>query len=131
MNKAKDTSPSETDFVSLLALVQAGKVVEAISIVEAIPNPTEASVAFIELSKKVYRELHDISSMIALGNAGTQFVLLKSGSSGNSTDAEKLRKYAKTLAFNTAANCWPGSKASAATILFPSKSCARSFRTTS
>jgi hypothetical protein len=107
MNK-EDTSPSEADFVSLLALVQAGKVVEAISIVEAIPNPMDAAVAFMELSKQVYRELQDISSMVALGNAGTQFALLKAASSENSADAARLRTYAKTLAFNTAANCWPG-----------------------
>ena len=41
MNK-EDTSPSEADFVPLLAFVQTGKVVEAIAIVEAIPNPMEA-----------------------------------------------------------------------------------------
>jgi hypothetical protein len=103
-----DIGPSEVDFVSLLALVQAGKVAETISIVEAIPNPMEASVAFIELSRQAYREVKDISSMVALGNAGTQFALLKAASSENSEDAEKLRKYAKILAFNTAANCWPG-----------------------
>jgi hypothetical protein len=103
-----DTGPSEVDFVSLLALVQAGKVVDAITIVEAIPNPMDASVAFIELARQVYRELQDVSSMIALANAGTQFALLKAAPTGNSSDAEELRKYAKTLAFNTAANCWPG-----------------------
>ena len=103
-----DISPGEVDFVSLLALVQTGKVAEAISIVEAIPSPMEASVAFIELSRQVYREVKDISSMLALGNAGTQFALLKAASSENSADAEQLRKYARVLAFNTAANCWPG-----------------------
>jgi len=103
-----DTSPSEPDFASLLALVRTGKVVEAISIVEAIPDPMAASVAFIELSKQVYREFRDVSSMVALGNAGTQFALLKAASSENSADAEKFRNYARILAFNTAANCWPG-----------------------
>ena len=85
MNK-EDTSPSEADFVPLLAFVQTGKVVEAIAIVEAIPNPMEASVAFIELSKQTYRELQDISSMVALGHAGTQFALSKAASSENSAD---------------------------------------------
>jgi tetratricopeptide (TPR) repeat protein len=104
----EDISPSEVDFVLLLALVQSGKVIDAISIVEAIPNPMEASVAFIELARRTYRELQDISSMVALGNAGTRFALLEAGAAENSADAEKLRKYAKILAFNTAANCWPG-----------------------
>ena len=104
----RDIGPSEVDLVSLLALVQTGKVAEAISIVEAIPNPMEASVAFIELSRQAYRELHDISSMVALGNAGTQFALSKAASSEDSADADQLRKSAKILAFNTAANCWPG-----------------------
>jgi hypothetical protein len=107
MNK-EDTSPSEVDFVSLLALVQTGKVLEAISIVEAIPDPLEASLAFSELSKRIYREFKDVSSMVALGNAGTQFALANAASSDDSADAEKLRKNAKVLAFNTAANCWPG-----------------------
>jgi hypothetical protein len=104
----EDTSPSEPNSPSLLALVQTGKVVEAISIVEAMPDSMEASLAFIELSKRVYGKLQDVSSMVALGNAGTQFALLKAASSGNAADAEKLKNYARILAFNTAANCWPG-----------------------
>jgi hypothetical protein len=102
------TRPGEADFVALLSLVQTGKVAEAISIVETIPNPMEASVAFIELSRQTYRELHDVSSMVALANAGTQFALLKAASSQEPADAGQLRKYARTLAYNTAANCWPG-----------------------
>ncbi len=104
----EDTSAREANLVSLLALVQTGKVVDAISRVEAISNPMEASGAFIELSRQVYRKLKNVSSMVALGNAGTEFALLKAASSGNSADAEKLKEYAKILAFNTAANCWPG-----------------------
>ena len=107
MNK-KDISQSEVDFDFLLALVQAGKVAEAISIIEAIPNSIEVSAAFNELSKRTYCELKDVSSMVALANAGTQFALLRSATSDNSDDAEKLRTSAKILAFNTAANCWPG-----------------------
>jgi hypothetical protein len=68
----------------------------------------EASAAFGELSRLVYRELRDVSSMVALGNAGTRFALSNARSSKSSADAGKLIKYAKTLAFNTAANCWPG-----------------------
>lgn len=102
------TSLNEMDLVSLLALVQTGKVADAIAVVKANPNPMEASAAFIELSKQTYRDLKDVSSMVALGNAGTQFAVSKAASSENSADAEKLRKYAKVLAFNTAANCWPG-----------------------
>lgn len=107
MNK-EDTRPSEVDFATLLALVQTGKVVDAISIIEGISDPMDASVAFMELSKQTYRGLQDVSSMVALGNAGTQFALRKAASSENSADAEKLKTSAKTLAFNTAANCWPG-----------------------
>ncbi len=104
---AEDTDSSRVDFVSLLAFIQDGKVSEAISIVEAIPNPMDASVAFIELAKQAYRELQDVSSMVEIGNAGTQFAL-KASSAGSSEDAEGLRKQARILAYNTAANCWPG-----------------------
>src|SRR5262249_257368 len=101
-------SPNGMDSASLLALVRAGRVAEAIAIVEANPNPMEAARAFIELSKQTYRELQDISSMVALANAGTEFALLKAGSSANSPESEKFRELARILAFNTAANCWPG-----------------------
>ncbi len=101
-------SSSQADLISLLALVQAGKVVEAISVLKAIPSPIEASLAFNELSQHTYRDLHDVSSMVALANAGTQFALLKAASFENSADSEKLKKSAKVLAFNAAANCWPG-----------------------
>lgn len=100
--------PSEAHLASLLSLVQTGKVVEAISQLEANPNPMEAAVAFSELSKQTYRQLRNVSSMVALGNAGVHFALLKAASSTNSADAEQFKKYAKILAFNTAANCWPG-----------------------
>ncbi len=104
MNQKK-IGPSEADLASLLALVQTGKVVEAISQLEANPNPIEAAVAFSELSRQTYRQLRNVSSMVALSNAGVQFALAKAA---NSADAEQFKKYAKILAFNTAANCWPG-----------------------
>ncbi len=94
--------------ISLLALVERGNVAEAISIIKAMPNAIEASRAFIELAKQTYRELHDVSAMIAIGDAGTQFVLLKAASPGNSAVSDDLKKLARILAFNTAANCWPG-----------------------
>ena len=100
--------PSEAHLASLLALVQNGRVAEAISQLEANPNPMEAAVAFSELSRQTYRQLRNVSSMVALSNAGVQFALAKAASSANSADAAQFRKYAKILAFNTAANCWPG-----------------------
>lgn len=98
----------EMDSVSLLTLVQNGKVAEAISMVKANPNPVAASTAFMELSKQTFRDLRDVSSMVALGNAGTEFALSKAASSENSAEAEKLKTNAKVLAYNTAAICWPG-----------------------
>jgi hypothetical protein len=100
--------PREAHLASLLALVQTGKVVEAISQLEANPNPMEAAAAVSELSTQTYRQLRNVSSMIALSNAGVQFALVKAARSANSADAEQFRKYAKILAFNTATNCWPG-----------------------
>ena len=96
------------DSASLLALVQSGNLAEAISLVKTNANPTEASAAFIDLSRQTYRQLKDVSSMIALGNAGTQFALSQAAASESSADADKLKRNAKVLAFNTAANCWPG-----------------------
>jgi hypothetical protein len=104
----ENTGLNDLDFVSLLAFVQNGKVDEAIAIVKASPNPMEASMAFIELSRHTYRDLRDISSMVALASAGTQFALSKAASCEKSGDEEQLKRYAKVLAFNTAANCWPG-----------------------
>ena len=96
------------DLPSLLALIQAGKLDEAIAVVKASPNASEASTAFLELSKQTYRDLHDVSSMIALADAGIEFALEKATAVSSDADAGQWKKSAEVLAFNSAANCWPG-----------------------
>ena len=104
MTPKEDARLNEMNLSSLLALVESGNLPVAISSVKANPDPVEASAAFIELARQTYRQLKDVSSMVAIADAGTQFAL----SQGGTSNASKLKKNAKVLAFNTAANCWPG-----------------------
>src|SRR5215467_14259029 len=105
MTPKEDARLNEMNLSSLLALVESGNLPVAISSVKANPDPVEASATFIELARQTYRQLKDVSSMVAIADAGTQFALSQGGPS---VDVGKLRRNAKVLAFNTAANCWPG-----------------------
>jgi hypothetical protein len=80
----------------------------AISIVESSENPLEAGILFAEFGRGLYRNRKDVASMIAVGDAGVAFCLQQAASATDAATAEQLKKRAKVIAFNTAANSWPG-----------------------
>jgi hypothetical protein len=80
----------------------------AVSIIESSGDPLEAGILFTELGKELYRHRKDIAGMIAVGDAGVAFCLQQATRATDAATAEQLKKRAKVIAFNTAANSWPG-----------------------
>jgi hypothetical protein len=69
-----------------------------------------AAAAYAELAAFLYRTKKDVSGMLDCGRAGVEFLLAaaEQKSRAESAVALQLEEKAKSLAFNVAANCWPG-----------------------
>jgi hypothetical protein len=65
---------------------------------------------YAHLTKTLYAGNKDIRSMLALGRAGVDYQLRQAErvAADDAALSVRLRIAAKTLAFNVAANCWPG-----------------------
>lgn len=70
-------------------------------------SPQAAIDVFADTMQRLYSERHDVPGMIAVGRAGIQFGL-QAADDGGADHADDLRGAAKAMAFNLAANTWPG-----------------------
>jgi hypothetical protein len=95
------------DVASAFACVEQGRVDQAISIIERVGDHLQVAGAYAALVKKAYRELRDVASMLALAEAACRFCL-REATEADETVATRLKQNAKTIAYNAAANCWPG-----------------------
>jgi hypothetical protein len=91
-----------------LEALDAGGLSAAVSVIESSDNPLGAGTAFAEFGKRLYRERKNVAGMIAVGDAGVTFCLQQATNATDAATAEQLKKLAKVIAFNTAANSWPG-----------------------
>jgi hypothetical protein len=83
-------------------------VTEIVSSSASNADPKEGASMFVALVKYLYRERKDVPSMITAGEAGVKFCLEAAESATDEILAKDLKTSAKTIAYNTAANCWPG-----------------------
>jgi hypothetical protein len=89
----------------LVSLVEAGDTFEAVERICARAGAEQAMNDFMQLAKVLFWQRRNLQSSAAVARAGIQFGLCFSG------DADQrvlLRGKAKALAFNLAANTWPG-----------------------
>jgi hypothetical protein len=91
-----------------LGALDAQDVEAAVSVVTSCGDALEAGRAFSELGKKLYRERKDVTAMIAIGETGIAFCLREARSAAETGTATGLKRLARNIAYNTAANCWPG-----------------------
>ncbi len=70
----------------------------------------QAMEAYHDLALHLYNEEHDVGGLVTVSRAGIQYGLMAAESLKDSdpTLAEQLRAKAKGLAYNLAANTWPG-----------------------
>jgi tetratricopeptide (TPR) repeat protein len=103
------TDPKQDALVArALEAFDAQAVEQAVSIITSCGDPLEAGAAFAALGKVLYRDRKDVTAMIAVGEAGITFCLQKASSTVDAATAATLKKRARVIAYNTAANCWPG-----------------------
>ena len=93
---------------SLTQLIRSGRVSDAISIIDSHAEPIAIGSALNSVVKKLYREYSDVTGMITAGNLGLEYCLRKSAAASDVDKRRELQRLGKTIAFNTAANCWPG-----------------------
>jgi hypothetical protein len=74
----------------------------------SLGNPVEAANGFVRLGKDYYKTQRDIGGVIAIGEAGVGFCIKSAAAASDAETATSLRTFAKTIAYNAAANCWPG-----------------------
>ena len=93
---------------SLIRIIRNRPVSDAISVLDSHEDPAAVGSALNSIVKKLYREYSDVTDMIVAGNLGLDYCLRKSAAESNEGKKRELKKLGKIIAFNTAANCWPG-----------------------
>jgi len=93
---------------SLIQMIRSRRVSDAISVIDSHEDPTAIGSALNSVVKKLYREYSDVTDMIVAGNIGLDYCLRKSAAESSEDKIRELKKLGKIIAFNTAANCWPG-----------------------
>jgi tetratricopeptide (TPR) repeat protein len=105
----EQTDPKRDALVAAaLGAFDAQAIDQAVSVITSCGDPLAAGAAFAALGKILYRDRKDVTAMIALGEAGVAFCLQEAGSAVDAATAATLKKRARGIAYNTAANCWPG-----------------------
>jgi hypothetical protein len=77
----------------------------AIDRLYAEADPDRAAQVFGQLAKRLYTQDKRVARSSAVARAGIQYCLYYSG---DAAKRNRMRQWAKSLAYNLAANCWPG-----------------------
>jgi hypothetical protein len=108
MARAPGASDADELKAEALRLVEAEGAAAAARRLDAHPDPALAAKAYAQLVRELYRARKDVDGMIAVAQAGVARSLAAAEAAADAKAALNLRSAAKTLAFNAAANCWPG-----------------------
>jgi hypothetical protein len=84
------------------------RVSDAISVIDSHEDAIAVGSALSSVVKKLYREYGDVTGMIAAGNLGLDYCRRKSAAESKEAKKRELKQLGRIIAFNTAANCWPG-----------------------
>jgi hypothetical protein len=85
-----------------------GDLSSAIGRVESNADAEQVGANYTQLIKILYAQHKDVTNMIAVGKAAVGYHLRQSELECDVAAAVKFKTAAKTLAYNVAANCWPG-----------------------
>jgi hypothetical protein len=77
---------------------------------EGADDPIQVAHGYAGAARAIYRERKDVPKMLALGRQGYDYAIRKAAEIAASAPetSNKLKEMAKTMAFNLAANTWPG-----------------------
>lgn len=92
------------------ATVEKDGVPAAVKKIESQEDTTQVLRSYFIVTNHAYRKRHDVDLMLKLGDAGIAFLLDQAAKAGksNAGQAEKLKGFAKAMAYNLSANAWPG-----------------------
>jgi hypothetical protein len=93
---------------SLVQMIRSRLVSDVVSLIDARADPIATVSALNSTVQKLYREYNDVTNMIVAGNLGLGYFLRRSTLESDQGKVRELKKLGKVIAFNTAANCWPG-----------------------
>jgi len=106
---AADAGEKRDELVArALQSLDAKGVAAAISTIKSSGDVKEARAAFADLVKSLYESRKDVANMILVGEAAVVFCLDHAKAATSPETGEQLKKTAKAMAYNVAANCWPG-----------------------
>jgi hypothetical protein len=90
--------------------IESGDPAAAQHCLERESDSETVSAYYAQLTKILYGKNKDVSAMLAFGRAGIDYQLRHAEriAADDAALSVKLRTAAKNLAFNVAANCWPG-----------------------
>ncbi len=93
-----------------LESIRRGDLTGAVRRVESDEEAEQVSANYTQLIKILYGQHRDVTNLAAVGKAAVLYHLKQSELAAERDVAAtvKLKTAAKTLAFNVAANCWPG-----------------------
>ena len=99
----------KADLVAVLVqMSETCGIAEMISDIDAYEDPITMGSALSAAVQRIYRETKDVSRMVAVGKAGVAYCLRRAALGSDGGQTFELRRLGKPIAYNTAANCWPG-----------------------
>jgi len=102
--------------IEVMRLVDSGDLPAAFSFLEVDKDAVKVSASYIRLVHWLYNESKDVSRMLVAARRGIGYSLEAAGRETAAATAATLKENAKIIAFNAAANCWPGWGDEGATI---------------
>ena len=90
--------------------VQDGNSYAAAEIMARLGEPKAVARAYNDVTRDLYRTRRDLPAFVVVSRQGIEYLLIKAAEveKSDAVLAEELRGAAKTLAYNLAANTWPG-----------------------
>jgi len=91
-----------------LESIRRGDLTSAIGRVESGDDAQRVSADYKQLIKILYGQHKDVTNMVAVGKAAVRYHLKQSELTRDVAATVEFKTAAKTLAYNVAADCWPG-----------------------
>jgi hypothetical protein len=108
VSQSSDESDWREAQTDVMRLVESGNFLAAISYLEAGKDAVTVSANYIRFAQSLYKERKDVSRMLDAARRGIAYSVDAAARNELEVTAARLKENAKTIAFNAAANCWPG-----------------------
>lgn len=91
-------------------LVEDGDLSAAAKKIESLGDTTKVMRNYFIVTNHFYRNKRDVARMLAFGQAGMAYFLEQAAKvrESDAAQADKLKGYAKSMAYNISVNAWPG-----------------------